>query len=499
MRMGFRRLIIVFISFILQIYLSMAISLLLSDHLQVVKIIYTVISMIIVLNMVKNSRNLSYHLPWIILIMIFPIIGGLLYLIIGNNLKRNKTFKKLKENYLSDQKYIINNNIVKEIEENSLDSIKYLLKYNKFPVTKNNEYKYYTLGDYAYIDMIKDLKKATKFIFIEYFIISEGEMWNNILRILEDKARAGVEVRVMYDDAGSVSTLPDNYPKILAKKGIKCVAFNPLKPFLGVFMNNRDHRKIMIIDGKITYTGGMNIADEYINKKVRFGKWKDNALRIYGDATWNFTISFLTLWNSHIKEDSDYTKYKCNISNNINDGYAVTYFDNPLDSEELSENVYLNIINKAKKYVYICTPYLIIDNNMLNALTLASKRGVDVRIIVPGIPDKKIIYSLTTSYFEPLIKYGVKIYKYRNGFMHSKVFVSDDNIATVGTVNMDFRSLYLHFECGVYLESVYVVKDIKKDLDETLLESHLITKDEISHGIIKGVWQALLRLVAPLL
>ena len=498
MRMGYRRLIVVFISFILQIYLSMAMSLLLSDHLGILKVIYTIISMIIVLNMVKNSRNLSYHLPWIILIMIFPIIGGILYLIIGNNLKRNKTFKRLKENYKNDEKYILDNDISKEIKDKSMDNIKYLLKYNKFPVTKNNDYIYYPLGDYAYVDMINDLKKASKFIFMEYFIISKGVMWNTILNILEDKVKQGVEVRVMYDDAGSIF-LPNNYPKILEAKGIKCTAFNPLKPFLGVFMNNRDHRKIMIIDGKIAYTGGMNIADEYINKKIRFGKWKDNALRIYGDATWNFTVSFLTLWNSHIKEDIDYTKYKYNFDNTYNDGYAVTYFDTPLDDEELSENIYLNIINKAKKYVYICTPYLIIDNNMLNAIALASKRGVDVRIIVPGIPDKKIIYTLSTSYFEPLIKCGVKIYKYRNGFIHSKVFVSDDTVSTVGTVNLDFRSLYLHFECGVYLEEVSVIKDIKKDIEETLLESDIITNKSISHGLIKSIWQALLRLVAPLL
>ena len=310
--------------------------------------------------------------------------------------------------------------------------------------------------------MLEELKKAEKFIFFEYFIVNHGEMWNSILEILEEKAKKGVDVRVMYDDLGCLSTLKSSYPKELDKKGIKCVAFNKLKPFAGVIMNNRDHRKILVIDGKVAFSGGINIADEYINKITKYGHWKDNAIRVKGDAVWNYTVMFLSIWNSFRHEDGDYTKFKYKFDNNINNGFVIPYGETPLDEEVTGEDIYLNIINQANKYVYIFTPYLIIDTDVINALNLAAKRGVDVRVVIPGIPDKKVVYTLSESYVEPLIKGGVKVYKYTPGFVHSKVFVADDNIATVGTINMDYRSLYLHFECGCYFENVDVIKDIKK-------------------------------------
>lgn len=497
--MGIRRLIVVIISFFMQISLSLFLYIHLSNHLQFVKVIYTILSFAIVLIFMKKSKNLSYHLPWIIIIMVFPIVGGLLYLIIGVNLRRNKTFKKINKNLIKESNYLIQDvTISSELTKNNLDKLRYLSDYAGYPVTKNNDIKYYSLGDNAYKDMLKDLENAKEFIFLEYFIINEGIMWNGILEILKKKAKEGVEVRVMYDDLGCVTTLKDDYPKYLESFGIKCVVFNPLKPFLGIFMNNRDHRKIMVIDGKIAYTGGINIADEYINQKIRFGHWKDNAIRIYGDATWNFTVMFLTLWNSYRKDDTTYNKYRVNVEV-LPNGYACGYGDTPLTDETVASNVYINIVNQAKKYVYIYTPYLIVDNDMLNALSLASKRGVDIRIIVPGIPDKKVVYSLTTSYFEPLIKSGVKIYKYTKGFIHSKVFVADDDVATVGSINMDYRSLYLHFECGIYLEQVNAIKDIKQDILETISKCSLVTKKDVSHGVLKEMWYILLRLFAPLL
>ena len=325
-------------------------------------------------------------------------------------------------------------------------------------------------------------------------------MWNSILEILEEKASKGIDVRVMYDDLGCVTTLPSSYPKELEKKGIKCVIFNHLNPISGVIMNNRDHRKILVIDGKVAFSGGINIADEYININSKYGHWKDNGIRISGDAVWNYTVMFLTIWNSFRNEDEDYQKFKFDFKDKKREnGYVVPYGENPLDEEIIGEDVYLNIINKADKYVYIFTPYLIIDTDMINALNLASKRGVDVRIVIPGIPDKKIVYTLSESYVEPLVKGGVKVYKYTPGFVHAKVFVSDDNVATVGTINMDYRSLYLHFECGCYLENVDVIKDIKEDLINTIAKSHEITKEVVTPKLLKGVLQALLRLVAPLM
>lgn len=434
--------------------------------------------------------------------MLFPIVGALLYIVIGGNLHKSKVLKAIKQSEEKGNKYFIQDEkIKKEIESQNNGKINYLMNYLNFPVTKNNNINYYKLGELAYPEMLKELKNAKKFIFLEYFIIKNGTMWSEILKILEEKAKEGLDVRLIYDDMGCIALLPTSYPKQMKEKGIKCIAFNKLNPFLGVIMNNRDHRKMMIIDGKTVFSGGMNLADEYINLEHPYGKWKDNGIKITGEAVWNFTIMFLNMWNSYRKDDEDYKKYKYDFSKEKleQNGYTIPYGETPLDNEIVGENVYLNIINQAQKYVYIMTPYLIIDTDMINSLILAAKRGVDVRIVVPGIPDKKIVYSLTTSYFETLIKNGVKIYKYTPGFVHSKVFVSDDNIATVGTINLDYRSLYLHFECGIFMQDVEVIKDVKKDLVDTIGESHFVSKKEAMPKLLKSVWQAVLRLFAPLM
>lgn len=434
--------------------------------------------------------------------MLFPIVGALLYIVIGGNLHKSRVLKAINQSEEKGNKYFIQDEkIKKEIESQNNGKINYLMNYLNFPVTKNNNINYYKLGELAYPEMLKELKNAKKFIFLEYFIIKNGTMWSEILKILEEKAKEGLDVRLIYDDMGCIALLPTSYPKQMEEKGIKCIAFNKLNPFLGVIMNNRDHRKMMIIDGKTVFSGGMNLADEYINLEHPYGKWKDNGIKITGEAVWNFTIMFLNMWNSYRKDDEDYKKYKYDFSkeNLEQNGYTIPYGETPLDNEIVGENVYLNIINQAQKYVYIMTPYLIIDTDMINSLILAAKRGVDVRIVVPGIPDKKIVYSLTTSYFETLIKNGVKIYKYTPGFVHSKVFVSDDNIATVGTINLDYRSLYLHFECGIFMQDVEVIKDVKKDLVDTIGESHFVSKKEAMPKLLKSVWQAVLRLFAPLM
>ena len=325
-------------------------------------------------------------------------------------------------------------------------------------------------------------------------------MWNSIQEILIEKAKKGVDVRVLYDDVGSLKALSSDFPKELAAHGIKCIQFNRVNPLAGIIMNNRDHRKMMIIDGRVVFSGGINLSDEYINLKQRFGRWKDNGIKITGDAVWNFTVMFLSIWNSYTKEDKDYYKFKYDFSDKKeNNSYVVSYGDNPLDDEVVSEDIYLNIINQAKDYLYIYTPYLIIDNQMINSLCLAAKRGVDVRIIVPSIPDKKLVYTLTTSYFNNLMKGGVKIYKYNPGFVHSKVFLCDDIISTVGTINLDFRSLYLHFECGVYIMNHKCLKEIKKDFEGALRESHRVTKKDTKVGFIKNLGQAILRMFAPLM
>ena len=489
---------IVLIGLVLQILLFLFTYLYLGDHITLINTIYQIAGFVIALYLIRNSRSYSYTLPWIVIILLFPLIGTLLYMIIGYNKKISKTLKSISRSERNSKKYLVQDpTIKKEISNNS--RIKYITDYTKYPATTNNDVNYYPLGEIAFKEILKELKKAEKFIFFEYFIVNHGKMWDSILEVLEKKVKEGVEVRVMFDDLGCLTTLDKNYYKVLRKKGIKCEPFNRLKVFGGVIMNNRDHRKILVIDGKVAFSGGINIADEYINIGSKFGHWKDNCIRVEGDAVWNYTVMFLTLWNSITHEDEDYTKYKYVYKNRkVSNGYVAPYGENPLEADMPGENIYLNIINQAHKYVYIFTPYLILDTDLVNALILAAKRGVDVRIVIPGIPDKKMVYTISESYIEPLTEGGVKVYKYTLGFIHAKVFVSDDIRATVGTLNMDYRSLYLHFECGCYFEKNSVIKDIKKDVLDTFEKSHLVTKEEAKTNPLKSFGQSVLRLFAPL-
>lgn len=352
-------------------------------------------------------------------------------------------------------------------------------------------------------DMLEALKSAEHFIFMEYFIVEEGYMFDQIADILEEKAKSGVDVRFIYDDVGCISTLPPKYFRKLEERGIKCVAFNPFLPLISVVMNNRDHRKIFVVDGNIGFTGGINLADEYINKVERFGYWKDSGIRIEGDGVWNLTVMFLEMWNYIKGTSEEYDRFKPSVYQKktfSQDGFVQPYGDTPLDYENVGENIYLNIISSAKDYVYIFTPYLIIDHEMLITLCNAAKRGVDVRIVTPGVPDKKTVYLLTQSYYEPLIRNGVKIYQYTPGFIHAKNFVCDDEIATVGSVNLDFRSLFLHFECGVWMYQSKAVMQVKRDCLETFAHSEEITLEFCRRrpAAVRAV-QGMMRLFAPLL
>ena len=495
---GIKRGIIVGLGLILQIFMILSAYLFLGDKFLILNVIYRILGFLTVLWLIKNSKSYSYNLPWIIIILLFPIVGSLLYLIIGRNLKLSKILKRITENEKNITMYLKQDKkVYKEIKNNT--KLRYISDFAGFPISTNNDVDYYPLGELAFEEMIKELRKAKKFIFFEYFIVAHGKMWDSILEILKEKAKQGVDVRVMYDDFGCITTLSNNYPKELEKHGIKCIAFNKLNVLSGIILNNRDHRKILVIDGKVAFSGGINIADEYINEKEKYGHWKDNGIKVVGDVVWSYTVMFLTMWNSFRKTDKDFNNFKYNFNNKDNKGYVSAYGETPLDNESVGQDIYLNIINESKEYVYICTPYLIIDTDMINALILAAKKGVDVRIVIPGIPDKKIAYTLSESYVEPLVKGGVKIYKYNPGFVHAKVFVADDNVSTVGTINMDYRSLYLHFECGLYMENVKCIKDIKKDMLDMMSKSKELTNEDVRPFFLKGMFQALLRLVAPLM
>ncbi|MDY5212815.1 cardiolipin synthase [Intestinibacter sp.] len=478
-----------------------------SHYSHVWSVICMILSILVVLFIVNKEDNPAYKIAWIIPILLFPIFGGLLYLFLGNKKPTRNMRRKLEKEH--DRKSCIrvqDENVIKEIEQQDLrvaGQVKYLSKHVGFPIYENTSAVYYKSGEENFKDIIKELKAAKHYIFMEYFIIDEGEMWDTILDILEQKAKEGLDVRLIYDDMGCVSNLPYKYDRILESRGIKCMAFNPFIPFISLAMNNRDHRKIMVIDGHTGFTGGINLADEYINKKERFGYWKDTGIMLKGEGVWNLTTMFLYMWNSFRHTDDDYDKFRPHVHLNElvkHDGYIQPYGDSPLDEEVVGENVYLNLINNAKKYVYIFTPYLIIDNEMMTALCLASKRGIDVKIVTPGIPDKKTVFKLTRSYYHQLIENGVEIYEYTPGFLHAKVVVSDDEVATVGTINFDYRSLYLHFECGVFLYKSKCIQDIKEDALETIAKSRKIENTNVfASGKIDTLFRAVLRVFAPLL
>lgn len=506
LKMLLSRIVIVGLILFLQVAYFLVLLFKLGNYSTEIHVTFTVISILVVLYIVNKDDNPSYKLAWIVPILAFPLLGGILYLAIGDKKPTRKMRKKLElVGEFTDQLLCQNPKVMHEIEEKDpliAGHMNYLSQSVGYPVYHNTQTEYFPIGEEYFAALMEELKKAKHFIFMEFFIVEEGYMWNSILEVLEQKAKEGVDVRFMYDDVGCVTLLPYKYYTQLEAKGIKCIAFNPFRPIFSVAMNNRDHRKIAVIDGYTGFTGGVNLADEYINRKERFGHWKDTGIMLKGDAVWSMTVMFLQTWNANRHTDDDYSKYHPHhyYTEKLDGlGYVLPYGDSPLDSETTGENVYLNMINCAKKYVYIFTPYLIIDNEMISSLCLAAKRGVDVRIVTPGIPDKKIVFKLTQSYYPQLIHAGVKVYQYTPGFLHAKCVVSDDEIATVGTINFDYRSLYLHFENGVLLYNTKTVEKVKEDILDTISKSESIQHGYLKHGLFRDMFRAILRLFAPLL
>ena len=478
----------------------------LSSYSQIVGISYTVINIFVLLFLFSKDDNPSYKLIWVVVILGVPMIGGILYVMFGNKRASRRLGMKISEEHKQYLPMMQPNTDVGGVinAENRRASgiTNYLQSECSFPVWGNTESSYYPIGEELYTEMLAELRKAEKFIFMEYFIVEPGIMWNGIAEILTEKAANGVDVRLMYDDMGCVSTLPKDFAESLQSKGIKCVPFNPVMPFLNLAMNNRDHRKITVIDGNVAFTGGINLADEYINEKVKHGHWKDTGVKIKGAAVWNFTEMFLEIWNAFSEDSKDIEQYKPdqNFTDAITaDGFVLPFSDSPVDDEAISQNVYLDILNKANDYVYIFTPYLIIDSEMQNALRMAAKRGVDVRMITPGIPDKKLIFRVTRANYEPLISAGVRIFEYTPGFTHAKSFVSDDEIAVVGTINLDFRSLYLHYECGLLLINTQSIIQVKDDFTETLSKCAEVTANDLKQSFFWHLFDAVIRVFSPLM
>ncbi len=462
-----------------------------------------ILSLLMVLLLLRGDDNESYKLIWILTITLLPILGGLMYLFVGNRRPARSLRRTLDESIRNSRCHIKRReDIEQELPPRLRATSEYIARLGGFPLCGGSTVDYYKCGEDFFAAFLEEIGKAEKFIFLEYFIIAEGKAWDQAAEILLRKAEEGVDVRIIYDDMGSMTELPRMFRKKQYGK-IKVIPFNPFIPVISVVMNHRDHRKITVIDGNTAFTGGINLADEYMNIKTCFGHWKDTAVKITGEGVVNFTVMFAQMWNAFSEDRIECDKCLPDIVTAAEESagvYIQPFADSPLDNEQVSENVYLDILAQAERYVYIFTPYLIIDDQMKSALCLAAKRGVDVRIVTPGIPDKRAVFRITRSYYQTLIAAGVRIYEYTPGFIHAKSYISDDRIAVVGSINMDFRSLYLHFECGAMIAAASGCTAIEKlyaDCMDTFSVSREIMPRESRH-FSRSLYDAVLRALAPL-
>lgn len=454
----------------------------------------------------NKDDNPSYNLSWVVAISIFPLFCGLAYIVLKLSQKFPKEstlhYKRRLRSYLKQS-----DDVMKEMYINIPDTCNlanYVKKFGPYPVYRNEEIEYFPLGELQFEAMLKELEKAKKFIFMEFFIISKGYMFNRISEILTRKAKEGLDVRLMYDGIGTgMLSLPARAFDKLKAQGVKCKVFTPFTPIISSLQNNRDHRKTIIIDGITAFNGGANLADEYINRKERFGHWKDTGIMVKGETVWNFTVMFLQLWEFGDRKKSDYTPYKAipNNTESVNtEGYIQPFAASPLDNEKMGKLVYTELINTAKNYVYITTPYLILDHDVFSALQFAAKKGVDVRIILPHIPDKWYVHCIAWNTYPKLIKSGVKIYEYTPGFIHSKSMIADGKTAVIGTINLDYRSLYLHFESASILYNCSVIEEMKQDFNDTLSISQRITIEDCKNrSLFNKIAGCIFKIFSPLL
>lgn len=467
-------------------------------------ILIAVVAVIYILN--DDTSNSATRMAWIILIMVLPLFGTATYFLFG----RTRMSAAQRERVLSTQsKYnsATANLPSKAAELRALSpeaalQSRYLEREACAPVYARTQTEYLWMGETLFPRMLEALRGAKRFIFLEYFIVAPGRLWDEILSVLEEKAAAGVDVRLIYDDIGSILTLPRNYAAQLEKKGVRCCVFRRFHPVLSGSFNNRDHRKICVVDGDVAFTGGMNLADEYANYYAKYGRWADSGVMLQGDAAFSFTAMFLSMWDSIRREDDDLAAFAPERAETPEpvDGYVQPFGDTPMDDEAVGETAYINMISRARKYVWITTPYLVIDGELMNALCAAAKSGVDVRLVTPGVPDKRMVFAVTRSYYAALIRAGVRIFEYTPGFMHAKGFVSDDEVAICGSINLDYRSLYLHYECAVWMFRCRAVTQMRDAFKGMLPECAEITGEYCrSRSWLLRLVQSLLRVFAPMM
>lgn len=502
----FSRTALIALLLVLQLGLMFGLATILSEYAVYVYGVTTVIQALVVINIINEKSNQEFRLTWILLILIFPLFGCLFYIFVKSEIGTRFIGERLNTVKLETRKYLSENkDIIEELrlsKNANANLAHYMGRYVGFPTYRNTRIEYFPSGEDFFPVMLDELKKARKFIFMEYFIVAEGEMWGKTLEILREKAAEGVEVRFMYDGMCGISRLPYNYPKQMEEYGIHCKMFSPIHPILSTTQNHRDHRKICVIDGKTGFTGGINLADEYINEKERFGYWKDTAVMLRGNAVQSLTMMFLQMWNVTESRPEQYDNYLTPMSDRLHRelGFVIPYGDSPYDDENVGEEVYIHVLNHAKKYVHIMTPYLILDTEMIGALIRAAKSGVDVKIMMPHIPDKWYAFAVAKTYYTELIEAGVKIYEFIPGFVHAKVFVSDDDTVVAGSINLDYRSLYLHFECGVFIYNNPVVREVEKDFRNTLKKCHRVSVSDVNQiSPLMKITGKILRLIAPLM
>ena len=505
-RVLFRRRVLVALALVLQVLVLIGLLSRKTPEVRYLSTVLSLISLLTAVHVVSEQDKGAYKTAWVFLILLFPVFGGLLYGMFHFQQPTHKLASAIREaEQTGAPQLLLPGTAYTEARDRLADlfpQVRYLPDSVGDPVYDHTAVRYFSPGEALFQALLPELKKAQRYIFLEFFIVQQGKMWDRILDILARKAACGVKVRLIYDDIGCFLLLPEDYPRQLKQMGIECVCFNPFRPVLTAKQNNRDHRKIISIDGKVAYTGGINLADEYINAIEKHGYWKDAGILMEGNAAWSLTVIFLEMWQTctGCRENwADYFPWQQAPCPVPSDGFVQPYADGPLDSEHVGEHVYMQIIQQAQRYLYINTPYLIVDDSLLSALILAAKRGVDVRIVTPHRWDKWVIHMTTRSYYRDLIRGGVKVYEYSRGFMHAKTFVCDDRVAVVGTTNLDFRSLYLHFECGTLLFENRAIDDIRQDFVTTLEVCRPVTEKECSGKFPLRLFQSLLRLFAPLM
>ena len=504
---GIKRMIFVVVSMVLEVLVIVCIFFWLNIYAKWLLIVTQVLGTVLAIYIYNLKKNSALKMPWMILIMIFPVFALTLYALIGMSVST----KDMKERYREiDQRLFPylpqNQNVAERLaaqDKKAANITRYIHARAGYPVYENTDVEYYDDAALGLEAQKEELRKAEKFIFMEYHAIENAESWQGVQEILEERARAGVDVRVFYDDMGSIGFINTDFVKLLQSKGIRCRVFNPFVPGLKIFLNNRDHRKVTVIDGKVGFTGGYNLANEYFHITEPFGYWKDTGIKITGDAVKSLTVTFLEMWNAvrgDDENDEDFDPYFPDHEYKAaEEGFVIPYADLPIDEEQVGENVYMSVANYANDYAWFITPYLILTDEMIHTLGLAAMQGVDVRVITPGIPDKKLVYSITRSYYNSLVRNGVRIFEFTPGFCHAKMSIADDQIATCGTINLDYRSLYHHFENGCLFMNCDAVRKVREDFESMFEQSREVTEEYKNPRTGWKLIMLFLRLFAPLM